>query len=1098
MAHPSPRCFIASQAVPSLLSPRTYSLNADASNEPTLTSSIGLDPLQSRLEAVDRDSVRRKFAFYGRQHAHVDHLSGTSQVKTITLQSSVLLQEDGKLTTKLDDIMYLLDGLLGPVKKTQNGRLAQSCNILELIYLLQDQQMIQAMELANVRRQIPLKIKELILTKLGPNSETEDEAFRLFLAVLVYVLARSSSADKYFNHKVLDAVITVLKQEVIREETKKDEKLLEDVKEMKANVFESTRQIHGLEKKCLKRKSLCQQKGNVMDAAEVKVAGAFSCANRASVMSSRQATSTVEMLAESCWIKLDELLRDHEVFHVEGKLHVSVVSVLSAALHILLQVDGHSSFSSDLAQRYQREGNAQADDAAEETFRLIQTRKSQLVRNGGIDVLVRGLVHRLDGLEAILPLMTTKAITLECAHLLNSVSMLLAVFDQVTFLTLDVQRYISKKKDLFALLLKLIQLLSELSWGVHAPERWETELMRMSLAVEVLLSALRVLINLTHHNLEAASHVFSLDGMQLLPASFFQLQSLVATTAKLPIISSVTNKWEFDACLLLLSVMVNSIEFSEENRDALASASLCQLESAPDAFDLFTRFFLAKLQSYKHLVDLTETQGTSGAILIDDQGDDWNPEDVILGGCTSLLLGYLMKGSPANCTTILNLMPDCSPRLLLRALSVFAAFHSQIDALTPEVAKSVLHVEEILKSCQGNKRDSHQRGLLTGVAAQAYSNAIEWQHDPPMLLDSTAAAKSKEGCINLSSSVVLEKSVECESSGMLPPSLRVRSLKNVCSNLDDSDEDCEPHRQGRGNVVGTKAAQAISKNPEAIGINAPTHTPPKTPWRKRTRAELFVEASPALESNTRSADRSPLTAVHPDDSKSSSPVVARLLKRTRELVEEFDVEFATLDCSMREKNDEYSKRRVNSAQSPSMMLTMNVICRNDGSDEFDLSPDVCAENCNVIDTNKIADKPGVRARASSKRKMKAPRKFDGIAKSAVACKRSSFEFVLADTLSSTPQRTQTSKALLQTPTKDRSSPGFYRSSPLLNLTPTKTTPSMPLRSNKTTRLVRTQLKSDRSPILYQSPLSVSPHRRKAKIACAPSSARSSSIFDFSA
>ncbi|CAI5746100.1 unnamed protein product [Peronospora destructor] len=1012
----------------------------------------------------------------------------------------MLLQEDGTLTTKLDDIMYLLDGLVGPVKKTRNERLAQICHILELIQLLQDQKMIQAIELSNQRRQIQFKIQELLLTKLGSSPEREDAGFRLLLAVLVYFLSRSSSADKYFSHKVLDAVITALKQEVIREETKGDEKLLEDIEETKANVLEgSTRQIHGLEKKCLKRKkSLCQRKAKAMDVVEVKMAGAFSCADRVSVVSSTLATSTVEILEESCWTKLDELLRDHESFYVEGKLHVSVVSALSAALRILLQVDGHSSsFSSDLAQQYQREGSTQSGDAAEDIFRLIQTRKGQLVRNGGIDVLVRGLAQRLDGLEAILPLMGAKrAITLECAHLLNCVSKLLAVFDQVTFLTLDVQRYISKKKDLFALLLKLIELLSELSWGVHAPKRWEAKLMRMSLAVEVLLSALRVLINLTHHNLEAASHVFALGGMQLLPAAFFQLRSLVTTTAKPSIVSSATNKWGFDACLLLLSAMVNSIEFSEENRAALASASLYQFESTPDTFGLFTRFFLAKLESYKHLIDLTETQGTGGAILIEDQGDDWNPEDVILGGCTSLLLGYLMKGSPANCTTILHSMPDCSPRLLLRALSVFAAFHAQIDALTPEVAKSVLHVEEILKSCQGNERDPHQRGVLTGDAAQTYPGASEWPYDPPMLLDSTAGAKS--GGAGINSALVLEKSVECESSDMLPPSLRVRSLRNVCSNLDDSDEDCEPRRQDQGNVVGTKAARAITQNLEVIGINALAHTPPGTPCRKPTRAEHSVEASSALQSSTRSADRSPLTAVRPDDSVSSSPVVARLLKRTRELVEEFGVEFATLDCSMREKNAEYSKRRVDSAQSPSIMFTVNVTCRNNGSDELDLSPDVCAKNSNVIDTKKIADEPGVRARASSKRKTKALRKPDGVGISAVGCERSSFEFVLADTLLSTPLRTQTSKALLQTPTKDRSSPGYYRSSPSLNLTPTKTTPSTPLSFNKSARLLRTQLESDRSPIRNQSPLLVSPHRRKAKIARAPISARSSSIFDFTA
>ncbi|ETN10569.1 hypothetical protein PPTG_10678 [Phytophthora nicotianae INRA-310] len=180
--------------------------------------------------------------------------------------------------------------------------------------------------------------------------------------------------------------------------------------------------------------------------------------------------------------------------------------------------------------------------------------------------------------------------------------------------------------------------------------------------------------------------------MQLLVNAFSQAWG-VMETHKLQ--SSTQKKNEFDSCLLLLSVMVNSIELSEENRDTLAASS-CGGGAMPAqaGCDLFAQFFT---ESYQHLIDRPEALGTSGAFSGEDS-DDWSPEDVILGGCTSLVLGYLMRGSAANSTAVLRAMPDGSPRLLLRALAVFAAFHSQIGALTPEVAKSVLLIEKVLKA----------------------------------------------------------------------------------------------------------------------------------------------------------------------------------------------------------------------------------------------------------------------------------------------------------------------------------------------------------------------------------------------------------------
>ncbi|ETP13230.1 hypothetical protein F441_11531 [Phytophthora nicotianae CJ01A1] len=385
-------------------------------------------------------------------------------------------------------------------------------------------------------------------------------------------------------------------------------------------------------------------------------------------------------------------------------------------------------------------------DTSDEMSRL------SLMRSGGLNVLAVELVKLVYRLEELLPSTQKDKVTVECARSLHHINSVLRVFDQATFLTVDVQQYVSRQRNIFAVLLKLIKLLSELSWGREARTGWGVGVSRMSLVVEVLLSALRVLLNLTHHNAEAAGHVHALEGMQLLVNAFSQAWG-VMETHKLQ--SSTQKKNEFDSCLLLLSVMVNSIELSEENRDVLAAWSYDDgAMSAQAGCDLFAQFFVSTIESYKHLIDRPEALDTSGAFSGEDS-DDWSPEDVILGGCTSLLLGYLMRGSAANSAAVLKAMPDGSPRLLLRALAVFAAFHSQIGALTPEVAKSVLLIEKWLKASGGG--GSNESDLVETMASK--------------------------------------DSVESQRSGVSTPSLRTRAMKNLCSNLDDSDEGERLHGQ---------------------------------------------------------------------------------------------------------------------------------------------------------------------------------------------------------------------------------------------------------------------------------------------------------------
>ncbi|ETO72078.1 hypothetical protein F444_11694, partial [Phytophthora nicotianae P1976] len=82
--------------------------------------------------------------------------------------------EDGQLAAKLDDVVYLIDGLLKPVR-TPRARLAQTRSVLELVHLVLDPHILQAVELSSQRLNVRNKLK-LLLVRL---KDTSDEMSRL-------------------------------------------------------------------------------------------------------------------------------------------------------------------------------------------------------------------------------------------------------------------------------------------------------------------------------------------------------------------------------------------------------------------------------------------------------------------------------------------------------------------------------------------------------------------------------------------------------------------------------------------------------------------------------------------------------------------------------------------------------------------------------------------------------------------------------------------------------------------------------------------------------------------------------------------------------
>ncbi|ETO77054.1 hypothetical protein F444_07705, partial [Phytophthora nicotianae P1976] len=170
-------------------------------------------------------------------------------------------------------------------------------SVLELVQLVLDPHILQAVELSSQRLNVRNKLK-LLLVRL---KDTSDEMSRLSLSVLVYFLSKSDDTKDYFDAQVIAAIVHALKQE-------------NEQKEVKNAAVSDTKST----KKCLKRKQ-----------------------------AETLETSTTLVLDEFCLMQLDE---DHAVFYAGDELQVSVVTTLCAALYNLLLVDGPSSSSTALLQ----------------------------------------------------------------------------------------------------------------------------------------------------------------------------------------------------------------------------------------------------------------------------------------------------------------------------------------------------------------------------------------------------------------------------------------------------------------------------------------------------------------------------------------------------------------------------------------------------------------------------------------------------------------------------------------------------------------------------------------------------------------------------
>ncbi|KAF1336178.1 hypothetical protein FI667_g811, partial [Globisporangium splendens] len=781
-------------------------------------------------------AARRKFALYGRQHAHVSHLAGQSGRSDNkgsdagVLTNTLLLQENGALALHADDLQCRLDGILQQTRTSSSTSdeeeerivVARARSVVELARMLQREDVQRMLKLS--RQSARLCVTRIHdVTKLLRRRRTDgggvdagkersaDELLRLSVAVLLFSLTLAGSeCDEWFPRDVLDLMAECLQHEFDAQVLKKKEKRSvelardEDTKPMSDDTTQNAMPSPPEERSPLHRRKmyLKHKKQSIQ--------------RRRSMSTSGDDDDTADQDPQ-CQLQrgIAALLNSHDGFDRIKKTQVTITDVLVITFHNLLQMDsGHEQQQHNAHLRRKDEGLAGA------TFATIRARQRQLLDSNALNVLVDVLAHEVQQLQWPHDVEGPASFSFveSSVSSLKRVETILRVLDQASFLETEVQRQLSTSPGIFTILLKLVEQLSKLCWGQprqqHDNEACDEDKTLFSqddaAVAEVLLVSMRVLINLTHHNEDAARHIYGLHGMKTLFRSFCKLWEVNESTTRSSD-SKATADYEdkllFDAFLMFLSALTNCVELSPENRNAVTTIAVPRDEAMalgvddfemPSVCGLFTKFFLSKVQSYRRLLEWNDTNPDSSvfAPMENDENVQWVPEDVILGGCSSLLLGCLVKDSPSNAMQVLDVLPDRSPRLLLRALSAFVALHSQIGALTPEVGKSVLQVEQTFKSLlaqDGAKGSS--TALPDSNVTPAFNLAISAKitmidteragGDAASLSESTCASGSKQNDDNGEKSLCAAlKRVRT------PPAsaFKLHSWKKVCSTVDSDDE----------------------------------------------------------------------------------------------------------------------------------------------------------------------------------------------------------------------------------------------------------------------------------------------------------------------
>jgi hypothetical protein len=253
----------------------------------------------------------------------------------------------------------------------------------------------------------------------------------------------------------------------------------------------------------------------------------------------------------------------------------------------------------------------------------------------------------------------------------------------------------------------------------------------------VLQAALTVAANLTHDN-DAGCEAMKGPGLN----SAFEMFCSCARAQRgrrgsadeseseaEALLGSGDSSTLFDSTLLLLSLLINCVETHAGNRAVLGDHGCDQVAA----------FFVSKIPA--DVLARLQHAGSGGAAEVEF---GWSAEDLLLASSATLLMGCLMRGSPANARRVQERVPGGSVVLLMQVLEAFLAFQEDAGVLAKDVMDKVLGVMNELRELALGQRAAASAGrsapapsarqaatLLAQASRRVASRAAEPQPPQP-------------------------------------------------------------------------------------------------------------------------------------------------------------------------------------------------------------------------------------------------------------------------------------------------------------------------------------------------------------------------------
>ncbi|KAK6154710.1 hypothetical protein DH2020_008958 [Rehmannia glutinosa] len=233
-----------------------------------------------------------------------------------------------------------------------------------------------------------------------------------------------------------------------------------------------------------------------------------------------------------------------------------------------------------------------------------------------------------------------------------------------------------------------------------------------NLLADCLLTAVKVLMNLTNDNPEGCQQIASCGGLEILSSlvaghfpsfrlslpCFDDVRDSSLSSKSSPRINTPLTDRELDFLVALLGLLVNLVEKDGRNRSRLAAATVSlpnpegpDSEDQSDVISLLCSIFLANQGNNEAAGEETNLSWEDEESIL--QGEK-EAEKMIVEAYAALLLAFLSTESKSVRNAIAQCLPNHNLKTLVPVLERFLEFHLTLNMISPETHTAVLEVIE--------------------------------------------------------------------------------------------------------------------------------------------------------------------------------------------------------------------------------------------------------------------------------------------------------------------------------------------------------------------------------------------------------------------